>query len=84
VQSVPITTKVVGLNPIHDKVYSIQYYVIKFVSDLLQVSGFLQVFQFPPVKNMAAIVNSCFWLAEIEKKKYSETTSFNDFQMMYM
>ena len=29
----PITCKVVSLNPIHGKVYSIQYYVRKFVSD---------------------------------------------------
>jgi len=28
VQSVPITTSVVILNPAHDKVYSIQHYVI--------------------------------------------------------
>ena len=35
----PITTSVV---------YSIQYYVIKFVSDLRQVGGFLRVFRFPP------------------------------------
>jgi len=28
-QSVPIATKVVSLNPVHGKVYSIQYYVIK-------------------------------------------------------
>jgi len=41
----PITTKVVSLNPAHGKVYSIQDYVIKFVSDLQQVSGFLW---FPP------------------------------------
>ena len=33
-QIVPITTKVVDLNPAHGKVYSIQHYVIKFVSDL--------------------------------------------------
>jgi hypothetical protein len=32
-QSEPITTKVVSLNPAHDEVYSIQHYVIKFVSD---------------------------------------------------
>jgi hypothetical protein len=32
-QSEPITTKVVSLNPAHDEVYSIQYYVIRFVSD---------------------------------------------------
>ena len=34
VQSVPITTKVVSSNPAHGEVYSIQHYVIKFVSDL--------------------------------------------------
>jgi hypothetical protein len=34
VQSVPITTKVVSSNPVHGQVYSIQHYVIKFVSDL--------------------------------------------------
>jgi len=31
-QSVPITTKVVSLNPTHGEVYSIQHYVIRFVS----------------------------------------------------
>ena len=41
VQSVPITTKVVSSNPVHGEVYSIQHYVIKFVSDLQQVCGFL-------------------------------------------
>jgi hypothetical protein len=40
---VPITTEVVSSNPIHDEMYSIQHYVIKFVSDLRQVSGFLRV-----------------------------------------
>jgi hypothetical protein len=40
VQSVPITTKIVSLNPVHGKVYSMQHYVIKFVSDLQQISGF--------------------------------------------
>jgi hypothetical protein len=46
--SVPITTKVVSLNPAHSEVYSIQHYVIKFVSDFRQVSGFLWVLRFPP------------------------------------
>ena len=33
------------------KVYSIQHYVIKFVSDLWQVGGFVQVLGFPqPIK----------------------------------
>ena len=39
--SVPITTKVVSSNPERGEVYSIQHYVIKFVSDLRQVGGFL-------------------------------------------
>ena len=43
VQSVPISTKVVSSNPVHYEVYSIQHYVIKFVSDLWQVVRFLQV-----------------------------------------
>jgi hypothetical protein len=33
---------------VHGEVYSTKHYVIKLVSDLRQVSGFLQVFQFPP------------------------------------
>ena len=36
-------SKVVSSNLIHGEVYLIQHYVIKFVSDLQQVSGFLQV-----------------------------------------
>ena len=35
-QSVHITTNV-SLNPVHDEVYTMQNYVIKFVSDLRQV-----------------------------------------------
>jgi len=55
-QSVPITTNVVRSNPVHGEVYSIQHYVIKFVSDLRQVDGFLQVLWFPPpIKPIATI-----------------------------
>jgi hypothetical protein len=43
-QSVPITINVVSTNLIQ----AIQHYVIKFVSDLRQVDGFLRVLQFPP------------------------------------
>ena len=43
-QSVPITTNVVSLNP----TLVIPHYVIKFVSDLRQVGGFLHVLLFPP------------------------------------
>jgi hypothetical protein len=50
-QSVHITTKIVSSNPAHGEVYSIQHYVIKFVSDLRQFGGFLRVFPFPaPIK----------------------------------
>ena len=35
-QSVPITIKVVCSNPVHGEVYSIQHYVIKFVSSCIQ------------------------------------------------
>jgi hypothetical protein len=40
VQSVPITTNVVSSNPAHGEVYSIQHYVISFVSDVRQVPGY--------------------------------------------
>jgi hypothetical protein len=42
-QSVPITTNVVSVNPVHDGVYLIQHYVIKFVSDLWEVENSLIV-----------------------------------------
>ena len=56
VQSVPITTKVVSLSPVHGKVYSIQHYVIAFVSYLRQVCGFLRVLWFPPPIKLTTII----------------------------
>ena len=53
VQSVPITTKIVSSNPVHGEMYSIQYYVIKFVSDLREVGGFLR---FPPPIKLTATI----------------------------
>jgi hypothetical protein len=50
-QSVPITTNVVRSDPTHDEVYSIQHYVITFVGDLQQISGFLW---FPPPIKLTA------------------------------
>jgi hypothetical protein len=38
----------VNSNPAHGEVYSIQVYVIKFVSDLSQIDGFLRMLRFPP------------------------------------
>ena len=55
-QSVLITTNVVNSHLAHVEVYSIQHYVIKFVSDLRQVGGFFWVLQFPPsIKRTATI-----------------------------
>ena len=43
-------------------VYSIQHYVIKFVSDLRQVYGLLRVLRFPPpIKLTATIWLKYFW-----------------------
>ena len=50
-QSMPITTVVVGLTP--DLCSFVQHHVIKFVSDLRQVGGFLQFPQ--PIKLTATI-----------------------------
>ena len=49
-------TDVVSLNPDDGEVYSIQHYVIKFISDLRQVGGFLRVLLFsPPIKLTSTI-----------------------------
>jgi hypothetical protein len=49
-----ITTKVLSSNPVHGEMYSIQHYVIKFVSDLRQVVGFLRVLRLPPPIKLTA------------------------------
>ena len=48
------TVKAVSSNPAHSEVYLIQHYVIKFVSDLQQVGGFLWVLLFPPPIKLTA------------------------------
>jgi hypothetical protein len=47
-QPVPVIAKVVNSHPAYGKVGLIQQYVIKSVSDLRQVGGFLWVLRFPP------------------------------------
>jgi hypothetical protein len=56
VQLVPITTNVVSSNSVHGVVYSIQHYVIKCISDLRQVGGFLWVLWFPPPIKLTATI----------------------------
>jgi len=47
---------VVSSNPAHAEIYSIQHYVIKFVSDLRRVGGFLRVLRFPPPIKLTATI----------------------------
>jgi len=56
VVGITTTCVVVSSNPVHGKVYSIQHYVIKFVSDLQQVGGFLRAFRFPPPIKLTATI----------------------------
>jgi hypothetical protein len=56
-QSVPITTKVVSSNHANDGLYSMQHYMMKLVSDLRQVVGFLLALWFPqPIKLTTTII----------------------------
>jgi len=43
--------------PAHGEVYLIQHYVIKFVSDLRQVSGFCSQLQIPPPIKLTATIH---------------------------
>jgi hypothetical protein len=47
---------IVSSNPVHGETYSIQHYVMKFVSDLRQVSGFLQLLRFLPPMQLSATI----------------------------
>jgi hypothetical protein len=51
-----ITTNVVSSNHAHGEVHSIQHYVIKCISDLRQIGGFLCVLQFPPPIKLIAMI----------------------------
>ena len=41
-ETVTITTNIGSSKPVRGEVYTIQYYVMKFVGDLRQIGGFLQ------------------------------------------
>jgi hypothetical protein len=68
---VPIAAKVMSSNPVHAEMYSIQHYVIKFVSDLRWVVGFLRILRFPPPINKT----DCHDITEILLKVASNTTN---------
>ena len=56
VQPVLITTKVVNSNHTDSEVFSVQYYVIRFVSDLRQIGGFPEVIQFHPPITLTTMI----------------------------
>ena len=57
ISTYPITTKVLSSNSVHGEVYSMQIYVIKSASDLLQVVGFHCVLRFPLPINLTPRYN---------------------------
>jgi len=76
-QSVPITTDVVSLNLNQAEVYSIQHYVIKLVSDLQQVGGFLCVIWFhPPIKLTATVFTEILLKVALNTINQPEPTIF--------
>ena len=57
---VEILTDNLTLLHLTDNMWSVQHYVIKFVSDLRQVGGFLRVLRFPPaIKLTTTILVKC-------------------------
>ena len=54
--AISLIAKDMRSNPAHDKLYTIQYYVIKFVSDLLNVGSFLRVHLVPPPKTLTTMI----------------------------
>ena len=49
-------TEVMSSHPAQARLYSVQHYVIQFVSDLRQVVGFLGVLWFPPPIKLTAMI----------------------------
>jgi hypothetical protein len=65
-QPVPVITKVVNSHPAYGEVYLIQQYVIKSVSDLRQVGGFLRVLWYhPPIKVTAVNFKDILFLISL-------------------
>jgi hypothetical protein len=69
-----ITTNVVSSNPALGDVYSIQHYVIKFVSDLRQVGGFLRLLRFPPT-TLVVICIDCIGSCKFNYHTITTTTA---------
>jgi hypothetical protein len=70
ITSMPISTEVVSSIRAHGEVYSIQHYVLKFVSDLRQVGDFLRVLRFPPPIKLIIPVSRLLFRKKPEKYGY--------------
>ena len=56
---VQLVPSVMSSNPVYGEVYSIQQYVIQFVSNFRQVGGFLLVLRFsPPIQHNIFSISS--------------------------
>ena len=74
-QSVLITTNIVRSTPVHGEVYSIQHYVVKFVSNAWHVGSFLLVLRFPPPIKQPSQTNPL--LNHISKQINNDTIQWN-------
>jgi hypothetical protein len=63
--------KVVSSNPVDGEVYLIQHYVIKCVSDLRQVGGFLQILK----SNFVMIATHCIGSCKYSYHMITTTTA---------
>ena len=73
----PITSKAVNSNPAHVEVFSMEHHVIKFVSHLRQVGGFLLVLRQDVTEIMLKV--SLISIPSIEIVKYGIIVSGNCF-----
>jgi hypothetical protein len=63
-------------NPVLGEVFSIQYYVIKFVSDVWQVGSFHWILWFPPPIKLTAMIYSWLSLSRIRLTRISGWIEF--------
>ena len=78
----PITTNVVSSKPPSGEVYSIQHYVIKFVSDLRLVDGFLRVIRLTqPIQLLKVALNTIYLNQRNEEREIFVLTAFFEYHL---
>ena len=77
-----ITTNVVSSKPPSGEVYSIQHYVIKFVSDLRLVDGFLRVIRLTqPIQLLKVALNTIYLNQRNEEREIFVLTAFFEYHL---